>query len=318
MTSPSLWLVRGDDPSLVRDRVAELVDRAVGDGDRGLMVEEVVVTGQGDEVAALVDAARTPPFLTDRRVVVGRDLHEAAGDALAPLVAYLADPSPTTALVLVWESGRLPKGLQDAVKRAGGEQVDTAPGRNWVKEQLGSAAIKLDAPATALVAERLGEDVNRLRSLVELLESTFGRGSRLGVDDVEPFLGEAGTVPWFRLTDAIDRGDIPGAIDTLHRLREPGVLVIGRLHGHFGRMLALDGADVVGERQAAELLGLRGGSTFLAKKALDQSRRLGHDRVARAIGLLAGADLDLRGLKDWPEELVLEVLVARLAQLSRR
>ena len=37
----------------------------------------------------------------------------------------------------------------------------------------------------------------------------------------------------------------------------------------------------------------------------------------RAIDLLAEADLDLRGGKAWPDHLVLEVLVARLATMSR-
>jgi DNA polymerase-3 subunit delta len=92
--------------------------------------------------------------------------------------------------------------------------------------------------------------------------------------------------------------------------------VLSTLHAHFARMLRLDGADVVGEQQAAELLGMRG-STFPAKKALGQVRRLGHERVVRAIDLLAEADLDLRGGKAWPDHLVLEVLVARLATLSR-
>ena len=81
-------------------------------------------------------------------------------------------------------------------------------------------------------------------------------------------------------------------------------------------MLRLDGAEVTGEKEAAELLGLKG-STFPAKKALGQTRRLGHERVVRAIDLLAEADLDLRGGKAWPDHLVLEVLVARLATMSR-
>ena len=40
----------------------------------------------------------------------------------------------------------------------------------------------------------------------------------------------------------------------------------------------------------------------------------------RAVALLAQADLDLKGAKEWPEELVAEVLVARLSRLggSRR
>jgi hypothetical protein len=39
--------------------------------------------------------------------------------------------------------------------------------------------------------------------------------------------------------------------------------------------------------------------------------------VVEAIDLLTTADLDLRGGKAWPDDLVLEVLVARLARLAR-
>ena len=51
---------------------------------------------------------------------------------------------------------------------------------------------------------------------------------------------------------------------------------------------------------------------------MQQSRRLGTEKLGRAIDLLADADLSLRGTKDWPPELVVEVLVARLANLSGR
>jgi DNA polymerase-3 subunit delta len=66
------------------------------------------------------------------------------------------------------------------------------------------------------------------------------------------------------------------------------------------------------------VLGIKPG--FPARKAFDQYRKLGGGNVGRAIGLLAQADLDLRGAKEWPEELVMEVLVARLPRLvgSRR
>jgi DNA polymerase-3 subunit delta len=89
------------------------------------------------------------------------------------------------------------------------------------------------------------------------------------------------------------------------------------LHNHYARLLRLDGSGVRSEKEAAELLGMKGRSTFAAKKALQQSRRLGTDRLRVIVGLLAQADLDLRGAKAWPDELVMEVLVARLAGRSR-
>jgi DNA polymerase III delta subunit len=57
---------------------------------------------------------------------------------------------------------------------------------------------------------------------------------------------------------------------------------------------------------------------FRAGKLLAQARRLGADGVARAVLLLADADLSLRGMTAWPDELILEVLVARLARLAPR
>ncbi|MFM8312193.1 MAG: hypothetical protein ACKOAZ_09860, partial [Ilumatobacteraceae bacterium] len=55
---------------------------------------------------------------------------------------------------------------------------------------------------------------------------------------------------------------------------------------------------------------------FPARKALGTYRNLGSQSVARAVRLLAQADLDLKGAKDLAPELVAEVLVARLSKLA--
>jgi DNA polymerase-3 subunit delta len=320
-----VYLVRGDDPSLVRDAVTRLVDSLVGEGDKGLLVEELA--GDDYELAALVDAAQTLPFLTDRRVVVGRDVHRfTTNDSVAPLVAYLQNPLDTTDLVLVWETGRLPKPLTDVVKACGGERIDAGVGgtarlqKAWLSEQLAAAPVRLDSRAADLVASRLGEDVNRLSGLLAILASTHGEGAKLGEDDVAPYLGEAGSIAPWELTDSIDRGDVAGALARLHRTLGAGdrhpLQVMATLHGHYGRMLALDGASARTEREAAEVLGLKG-STFPARKAMDGARRLGSKRLAQVFRLLGQADLELRGARAWPDELVMEVLVARLANLNR-
>ena len=328
MSTIPVTLLKGSDEVVLRDAVRALVDDLVGDEDRSLVVEEVEVglakDGDADPLLALVDAAQTPPFLTEHRVVVGRivDKRERA-ELVQPLVDYLADPLPSTRLVVAWQGGRIPKGLADAITKVGGAQVDTSPGGKmaaWVPEQLAEHGLKVDQAGRARLVAWVGEEPSRLSGLIELLRSTYGAGARLGVDDIEPFLGDDGGVPPWDLTDAIDRGDRATALDLLARMlgqggRHPFAL-LATLHTHFGRMLRLDGADVAGERDAAELLGMKG-STFPAKKALGQVRRLGHDRVVRAIDLLARADLDLRGGNAWPDHLVMEVLVARLATLSK-
>lgn len=330
-------VIKGDDATLVSQAVRRAVQELVGAGDRSLMVEELeephYTAGGEADLTPLINAARTPPFLTERRVVVGRNLGLfTRAEQVAPLVALLADPMPTTDLVLVWERGSsstrlgaIPKSLKDACKAAGVEEIDAAPSgagrKGLLNERLATAAVRLDAGAKAAIAETLGDDVGRVEPLLAVLASTFGDGARLGAADVEPFLGQASDVPPWDLTDAIDAGDIPGALDKLHRMTQGGgrhaLQVLATLHGHYQRALALDGARGVGdERSAAAHLGMTG-STFPARKALNLTRKLGSDRLATVFSLLAQADLDVRGASATPDQTTLEVLVARLARLSR-
>ncbi|MEP6658832.1 MAG: DNA polymerase III subunit delta [Acidimicrobiales bacterium] len=319
----TVWLVYGDDEVLLAGRVNALVNEFVGSADRSLMVDDL--DGVDYAIAAIVDAAQTPPFLTDTRVVVARGVERFTTDELPVLAAYLADPLPTTALILATAGGRAPKLLSDAVKRGGGDVVSSDVSSRardrltWIDEQLAASGLRVDAAARNVVAETLGEDINRLGAVLETLESTFGAGARLHADDIRPFLGDAGAVPPWELTDAIDRGDTAAALANLSRLVRGGerhpLQILATLHAHYTRMLRLDGAGASDEATAAALLGMKG-STYPARKALDQGRRLGHDGVARAVNLLAAADLDLRGAKEWSGDLVLEVLVARLSKLG--
>jgi DNA polymerase-3 subunit delta len=321
-------LLKGDDEVVLRDAVRLVVDELVGAEDRSLVVEEVEVGAVDDDgrdpLIALVDAAQTPPFLTEHRVVLGRLAEKRErNDQVVALTEYLVDPLPSTRLVLEWRTGKVPKALLEAVTRSGGELIDTSPGRKvaeWVASHLTEAGLKVDGEGRQRLVTWVGEEPSRLLGLVDLLLSTYGAGTKLGVAEIQPFLGADGGVPPWDLTDAIDRGDRTLAIELLQRMVGQGerhpFQVLATLHSHFARILRLDGADVTGEKQAAELLGMKG-STFPARKALSQARKLGHDRIVRIIDLLAQADLDLRGGKAWPDTLVLEVLVARVATMSR-
>jgi DNA polymerase-3 subunit delta len=318
----SVHLLTGADESILRAAVSELVHELAGGGDRSLMLDEF--DGEDYELRSVVDAAQTAPFLTERRIVVARDVGRFTADDLGPLLGYLADPLETSDLVLAGGGGRLPKALTDGVKRAGGTATSTDPPQRardrqgWIVEHAATAGVRLSAPAAAVVAEQLGEDVGRLDGLLATLAATFGGTRMLKPDDVEPFVGEGGGVPPWELTDAIDGGDTAGALALLARMMGAGgrhpLQLMAILHAHYVRLARLDGAATNSEAQVAELLGIKG---FPAKKALTQYRRLGGDGVRRAIDLLAGADLDLRGRRDLDLDVVMEILVARLSRLRR-
>lgn len=334
----TIRLLKGNDETLLSRAVSENIAALVGSGDATLMVEELTeeqyrMDDDSFAVTRLVDGAQTPPFLTERRIVVGRHMarFSKAADVEA-LITYLAEPLPSTDLLLVWERGispkqdrmpAVPKVLNEALKAAGAEVLETGipTGKNasaWLDRQLKTAAVDVDNRAARHIAEHLGEQRSRVVSLLATLEAVYGAGAPVGIDEISPFLGESGDVPPWELTDAIDSGKIDVALDKLHRMTEAGgrhpLQIMSSLQTHYLRMLRLDGAPISGEKQAAQLLGMKG-STFPAKKALTQSKRLGSDNVKHAVELVAEADRGLRGESGWPPVLVMEVLVARLANL---
>ncbi len=141
-----ITLLKGDDAVVLRDAVRHLVDELVGTEEHSLVVEEVDVGSHAveddarDPLITLVDAAQTPPFLTEFRVVLGRVTEKRERNELVqPLIDYLVDPLPSTRLVLEWQGGRIPKALSEAVTRCGGQLVDTSPGRKVAEWRKGAS-----------------------------------------------------------------------------------------------------------------------------------------------------------------------------------
>src|SRR5262249_43313118 len=114
----SVHYVKGDDPILRDAAVDALVTELLGDDDRMLAVEEFVITADsrgaadalvdeeeeevsGTPFGAALNAARTPPMMTGKRIVVVREIGNLAGAEVKMLQGYVEDPVPTTELVLV-------------------------------------------------------------------------------------------------------------------------------------------------------------------------------------------------------------------------
>ena len=316
-----VFLVTGE-TALVSREVGRLVDELVGDDDRAMLVEEFDASDGQGSVSAVTDALGTLPLFSDRRIVVIRNANDLDADG-ATAVAAALDAKVESTDVVVSATGRLSKTLTDAFKRAGATSVGASVGNRladrlqWVEGQLIEAGLKVGADGVKFIATWLGGDHGRLQGLIETLRSTYGDGMKLSRADMEVFVGEAGSVAPWDFTDAIDVGDANKALVMLHRMIGPGeshpLQILALLSNRYAQMMRLDGRDVQSAEAAAQILG---GKAFTAGKVLDQYKKLGSSKVAQAVSLLAQADVDLRGGKDWPPELVMEVLIARLSRLA--
>lgn len=347
----SATLVQGSDPSLRDREVQRVIDELLDGVDRSLALDDHTIesrrkggaadadavddddepsTGASLELptfAAVVNAVQSPPFMTERRVVVVREIGNLTAEQGKWLAEWIADPLDGVHLVLVAGGGRIPTALDKACKANGtvvgpaGEQTAAA-----LAIAARDARLRLSAEASTRIATHLGDDAARVPELVELLRATYGDKATLDVDAVEAYLGELGTAGRFDLTNAIDRGELGAALEALHRLltatsaTQPKPLhpmqVMASLVFHYQRLLRLDDPAISTKEQAAEVLGMKsaGGARF----PLEAARKLGTDGLREALGLLAQAELDLRGQSGLDERTAIDVLVARLAALSRR
>jgi DNA polymerase-3 subunit delta len=339
------YLVKGSDPSL-RDRALDdLVTELLGADDPTLALEEITIPGRagaGDDsdapagaegrdaaVAAILNAAGSPPVMTEHRVVVARDVGALTAGDVDGILRYLDDPLETTILVFVSGGGTTPTALTKKLKEV--EAEERAPESEKTDKVLVAAAheagVLLTPDAADLISEHLGEDAGRVAALVDVLASAAEPGTSLGADDIRPYLGDVGAVRSYQLTNAIEKGDPAGALEILHRLltvsspQQPKPMhplqVMGMLNGYYRRILRLDDPSL---RSSADAIAALGGKVkeFPARKALGQARALGSGGIRQAFDALFRADLDLKGARGIPEQAVMEVLVVRLARLSAR
>jgi len=344
----STVLVQGADPGLRDREVQRIVDELLDGDDRSFALDDHTLAarrraGATDEpdddapaaegsvelpaFAAITTALSSPPFMSTNRVVVVREIGALTAEQAQWLASWIADPLDGVHLVLVAGGGRIASSL-DKVVKANAQVVGPASEQTGkvLEQQLKDAHLKLTPDAVVRVAEHLGDDAGRVPELVEMWHSTYGDNADLALDDVEQYLGELGTAGRFDLTNMLARGDVAGALETLHRLlsatsaAQPKPLhpmqIMASLSYHYQRLLRLDDPAIVTKEHAAAALNMKsaGGARF----PLDASRRLGSDGLREAVTLLAQAELDLRGASGLDERTVMEVLVARLAALSRR
>lgn len=324
--------VVGSDATMVYDALHRRVEEALaGLNETALQVftAKDVTTGSEPIVAAVLEALNTPSLLAERRVVVVRDAQLLLADEVAALVAWMqtaAQDADLLVAVVGAKSHKLVKAVEVVIEVNVGSRLEDRA--TFVADTLGGYGLGISLADARRVAEVAGGDVSRVDALARTLQSIFGARA-LRFEDLAPYLGDAGDLPEWDLTDAIDAGDAPRALEVARRMLDSrsrvGLQVVNVLQRYYLRLARLEGSGARTPDDAAALLGIK---AYPAGKALRAATRLGADRLGAALSLVARADEDLKGGVDYgrdPESdadvtdaTVIEVLVARLARMARR
>jgi len=261
-----VYVIIGDDDQ-EKSALSQLVSDLVEEELRAFNVERVYGTDKTTTAHSIVDAANMLPMLGDRRVVVvlradallkpkrkKADDEEDEGAEEAPmasdaLTAYVAKPEPMTTLVLVADdidrSRKLGKalikhaaivecwGLKPGKEVKGWDLPQVArAAQAWVKKQAAEAGKQIDAAGVALLAERAGTDIGRLRGDWQRVLLYAGDRAKITREDVAEVVSPETSQDDWAVTNAIERGDAATALRQLALAFDGGAvpqMMIGQL-----------------------------------------------------------------------------------------
>jgi DNA polymerase-3 subunit delta len=242
-----VYYLTGDEDVLKDELVAQVVERAVDAASRDFNLD-VRSAGDldGESLHALVE---TPPMLAERRVVVIKGLEQWRRNAKVwqVLDRYVANPSPTTVLVLVHGAGQKPQsGITGAAAHVSVEALNPERTRRWVKRRAEQSGLDLETDAVDHLVHAVGSELWELAMEVEKLAAA-ARGATMTVAQVADLVGvRRGETAHDWIAAVLER-DIGRAVGMLEN-----VLAAAGVNGV--RLVSQLGTALVGVRMARAML----------------------------------------------------------------
>ncbi|MBN1488600.1 MAG: DNA polymerase III subunit delta [Phycisphaerae bacterium] len=205
-----VYVVFGPEQFLKDRAIHGILDALLAPGDRGTCLGEY--EGASASLADVLDDLRTLPFLGPRRVVWLRDADPFITEHRAALESYLAEPSPTGALILDCRSFPSNTRLYKSVKAIGECIPCEAPKKYtlpaWLVDRCRTEYAKnIDLEAARLIVEQIGDDLGQLDGELAKLSLYVGQRRAITMKDVTALVGQQREQKVFGLLGAMADGD---------------------------------------------------------------------------------------------------------------
>ena len=270
-----------------------------------------------DSVRSAVAAAEQLPMMSDRRVVRVRDfarLRDADEDVL---IAYLANPSPSTVMIFTADDldkrKKSTKALLDACTVVDFSPLKDSEAKAWARSYLKSLKSAADDQVLSEIVNLVGTDIQTLANELDKLASAAVDTGRITAELVDELIGRTRELSNFELGDHLLSNNRKRALETLYRLLDDGaepVMLIGLIAGNYHR-LAL-GKHLLTRGGREEVFRNVSMPPFKRDAYITTLQRSDAKKIARGIQLTAAADLAIKTSQATPR-LQLELLVCELA-----
>ncbi|MGN1450579.1 MAG: DNA polymerase III subunit delta [Eubacteriales bacterium] len=292
----SLYLFWGEESYLREFYISEIIKKLAGDDDSSIRI----LNGKNCTPQALSDAVLSCPFLTERSLVIVREVDILSPDAklAAAVPGILSSIPPETCLVFVWgetEPGgsRPNKKIAEAFSSFGKSVCFSRPASDefnrWIRRRMAALGKNCSSAEAAYLAGLCGGLMYAAIPEIEKV-AAYARGTDITRADIDAVVTPVAEAVIFSLTDAVAARDVAGAEAQLEILmkqklrREEAVAQIGAaMRRLYAARLTIDSGKSRADYMSA--FGVR--STYAADIHLRQARAFSAERLREAVKLCA-------------------------------
>ncbi|HEY1024858.1 MAG TPA: DNA polymerase III subunit delta [Sphingobacteriaceae bacterium] len=305
-----VYLLHGEEPYYI-DRISEYIEKNVlSEAERGF--NQTVFYGKDTDVITIINAAKRYPMMSEHQVILVKEAQDLKwgkeGDddkkAADPLLVYLENPAPTTILVFAYKYGKFDKRKKTykaAEKRgivfeSASVYDNKLPG--WIEDYVRERGYRINAQATALMAEYLGNDLSKIANELDKLMLNIPSGAEISSADVQDNIGISKEFNVFELQSAIARRDAVKVNQIINYFAanpksNPIPMVLGTLNTYFTKVLRFHYAKDKSPQALSKELGV---NPFFVKDYEVAGKNYDRWKTARIIGYLREYDLKTKGL----------------------
>lgn len=313
------YLFAGDDAAKLSATLNRLRSRAEREGGPGALEDFSTGGGSAPDADALVGAIPAMSLTAERRYLLADGVERWKAAEVESVAAGLAEATPDVTVVLV-ARGKAPKGLAEAVEKAGGEVRNFgAPSKrdlpSWLVAGARERRFRLAPQAARALITRIGTGTERLAVELDRLALWAGDAGEVSLEDVEAMTIDNSERMGWALADAIVSRDPDRSVATAEELIEQGEAVTPLVYGMASRLrsayaaaAAIDAGTPASQIEKELPL-----APYPAKMLVRSVQGVDSAELSAAIGAVADLEWWTRGGSDYDDEVALTLAVRRAA-----
>lgn len=271
----------------------------------------------------IINVSRSFPMMTQRRVVVVKDIQQLKPTDLKHLADYVNRPSKSSCLILSlparkkagkWFTVIFNNALSIDCRKLYDNEVPA-----WVESYVQSKNLAIAKDAIQLLQAQVGNSLLDLVNELEKIQINIHPRLKITLEDVQSVTSISKQFNIFELCNAVGEKNFPRAITILNKLLAQGESPTGmiiQLMRHFVNLMKINENIQRGNRSISELMKVTGLTYYFVNDMMKQAKNFSAGQYRNSFTYLTEADLHLKTGYQKPG-LVMELLLYKLIKTQQ-